>query len=169
MMNKGLELIEAMHLFGAAPEQIQILIHPQSLVHSGVEFTDGSLVVQLASPDMGLPIQYAFTYPERVPSLCQPLDLLQAPDLHFEAPDLDRLPCLALALRAAKRGGTAPCVLSAANEAAVGLFLSEKRPFGAIAECVAAALDSISIIDRPTLEEILASDRAARDYVMEHC
>ena len=168
MMNKGLELIEAMHLFGVTPAQIEILIHPQSLVHSGVEYSDGSLVLQLAMPDMGLPIQYALTYPERVPSLCPTLDLLTAPDLHFEAPDPENTPCLALAKAAAARGGTAPCVLSAANEAAVGLFLSEKLPFGGIAECVAAALDSISIIDRPTLEDIFASDRAARDYVREH-
>ena len=169
MMNKGLELIEAMHLFGAAPEQIEILIHPQSLVHSGVAFIDGSVVVQLAQPDMGLPIQYALTYPERAPSMCPTLDLLHAPDLHFEAPDPKNFPCLALAQAAARRGGTAPCVLSAANEAAVGLFLSERIPFGAIAACVAAALDSISMIDRPTLEDVFASDRAARNYVMEHC
>ena len=168
MMNKGLEFIEAIHLFGAAPEQICVLIHPQSVVHSGVEFTDGSVVVQMAVPDMGLPIQYAMTYPDRAPSLCEHLDLFAAADLHFEKPDPENTPCLALAMNAARRGGTAPCILSAANEAAVGLFLRERIPFGQIAECVAAALDSISITDRPTLEDILAADRAARNFVSEN-
>ena len=167
LMNKGLVFIEAMHLFGAAPEQITVLIHPQSVVHSGVEFTDGSVVVQMAVPDMGLPIQYAMTYPERAPSLCAPLDLFTAGDLHFEAPDPDASPCLALAMDAARRGGTAPCILSAANEAAVALFLHERIPFGKIYECVAAALDSIHITDRPTLEEILEADSAARIFVAE--
>ena len=167
MMNKGLEYIEAMHLFGAAPEQITVLVHPQSVVHSAVEFTDGSVIAQMAVPDMGLPIQYAMTYPERAPSLCEALDLFSAGDLHFERPDPENTPCLALAMDAAKRGGTAPCILSAANEAAVGLFLREKICFGRIAECVADALDSISITDRPTLEEILDADCRARNYVTE--
>ena len=167
MMNKGLEFIEAMHLFGAAPEQITVLIHPQSVVHSAVEFLDGSVVAQMAVPDMGLPIQYALTYPDRAPSLCEPLDLFSAGDLHFEAPDLENTPCLALAMGAAKRGGTAPAILSAANEAAVGLFLEEKIPFGKICECVAGALDSISITERPALEDILEADRAARALILK--
>ena len=167
MMNKGLEFIEAMHLFGAAPEQITVLIHPQSVVHSAVEFIDGSVVAQMAVPDMELPIQYALTYPERAPSLCAPLDLFTAGDLHFESPDLENTPCLALAMDAARRGGTAPCVLSAANEAAVGLFLGERIPFGKIHECVAAALDSISITERPALEDVLEADRAARAFVLK--
>ena len=167
MMNKGLEFIEAMHLFGAAPEQITVLIHPQSVVHSAVEFLDGSVVAQMAVPDMGLPIQYALTYPDRAPSLCSPLDLFSAGDLHFEAPDLENTPCLALAMGAAKRGGTAPAILSAANEAAVGLFLEEKIPFGKICECVAGALDSISITERPALEDILEADRAARALILK--
>ena len=167
MMNKGLEFIEAMHLFGASPEQITVLIHPESAVHSAVEFTDGSVIAQMAVPDMRLPIQYALTYPERRESLCAPLDLFSAGALHFEAPDLDNTPCLALAMGAARRGGTAPCILSAANEAAVGLFLREEIPFGKIAECVADALDSISITERPALEDILESDRAARAFVLK--
>lgn len=169
MMNKGLEFVEAMHLFGAAPEQITVLVHPQSVVHSAVEFTDGSVVAQMAVPDMGLPIQYAMTYPERVPSLCAPLDLFATGDLHFEQPDLENTPCLALAMTAAKRGGTAPCILSAANEAAVGLFLQERISFGKIYECVASALDSINITDRPTLEDIFEADRRARNFVTENC
>lgn len=168
MMNKGLEFIEAMHLFGATPEQISVLVHPQSVVHSAVEFTDGSVIAQLAVPDMGLPIQYAMTYPERAPSLCDPLDLFSAGALHFEQPDLENTPCLALAISSAKLGGTAPCILSAANEAAVELFLREQIPFGRIFECVAAALDSISITDRPSLEDIFAADREARIFVTEN-
>ena len=167
MMNKGLEFIEAMHLFGAAPEQITVLVHPESVVHSAVEFIDGSVVAQLAVPDMVLPIQYALTYPERAPSPCAPLDLFAAGALHFEAPDLENTPCLALAMDAARRGGTAPCVLSAANEAAVGLFLAEKIPFGRICECVAGALDSIEFTERPSLEDILAADAAARAFVLK--
>ena len=165
MMNKGLELIEAMHLFGVSPERISVLIHPQSVVHSGVEFCDGSVVVQMAVPNMGLPIQYAMTYPDRAPSLCEPLDLFSSGDLHFERPDLENTPCLALAIGAAHRGGTAPCILSAANEAAVALFLANVIPFGKICECVAKTLESIHIIDAPSLGEILEADRAAREYV----
>ena len=167
MMNKGLEFIEAMHLFGVTPEQITVLVHPESVVHSAVEFIDGSVVAQMAVPDMGLPIQYALTWPERAPSMAEPLDLFAAGALHFERPDLENTPCLALAMAAARRGGTAPAILSAANEAAVGLFLAEKIPFGKIAECVAAALDSISITQDPTLEDILEADRAGRAFVLK--
>lgn len=167
MMNKGLEFIEAMHLFGVSPDQITVLIHPQSIVHSGVEFCDGSVVAQLGVADMELPIQYALTYPERAPSLASPLDLFAAGDLHFEAPDMENTPCLALAIAAARRGGSAPCILSAANEAAVGLFLAEKLPFGKIYECAAAALDSIEIKETPTLTELLETDAAARRFVKE--
>ena len=165
MMNKGLEFIEAMHLFAVAPENITVLIHPQSIIHSAVEMVDGSVIAQLAVPDMGLPIQYALTYPERVPSQSVSLDLFSAADMHFERPDLEKTPCLRLAMDSAKEGGTAPCVMSAANEAAVGLFLEEKIPFGAIYECVAEALDSIEIISKPSLEEIISADTLARETV----
>ena len=167
MMNKGLEFIEAMRLFSVRPDQITVLIHPQSVVHSAVEYTDGSVVAQLGIPDMALPIQLAMTWPDRCPTDTAALDLFAMQDLHFEAPDLEAMPCLALAMDAARRGGTAPAILSAANEAAVSLFLQEKLPFGAIAECVAAALDSIEIDDAPTLSEILSADARARNYVME--
>ena len=167
MMNKGLEFIEAMRLFSVQPEQIHVLIHPQSVVHSAVEFIDGSVIAQLGIPDMGLPIQYAMTWPDRMETGTAPLDLFQMRDLHFEAPDLESFPCLALAMDAAKRGGTAPAILSAANEAAVGLFLREKLPFGKIAECVAAALDSIDMNGQPSLDDILAADRAARAFVLK--
>ena len=172
LMNKGLEYIEAMRLFGVSAEQITVLIHPQSVVHSAVEFCDGSVVAQMAVPDMVLPIQYALTYPERAPSLSQPLDLFAAGSLSFAPPDPENTPCLALAADAARRGGTAPAVLSAANEAAVALFLEKKIPFGKIFECVAEALDSIEIIDgplpEPRLEQYLATDSLARNFVREH-
>ncbi len=165
MMNKGLEFIEAMHLFAVRPEDITVLVHPQSIIHSAVELVDGSVIAQLAVPDMGLPIQYALTYPERCPSQSKSLDLFALADMHFERPDLEKTPCLRLAMEAAKCGGTAPCILSAANEAAVGLFLEEKIPFGAIYECVAGALDSIDIIVKPSLEEIISADTLAREIV----
>ena len=165
MMNKGLEFIEAMRLFAVGPEQIQVLIHPQSVVHSAVELIDGTVIAQLGVPDMGLPIQYALTYPERRESAAARLDLFSCGGLSFSRPELDELPCLRLAMDCAVRGGTAPCVMSAANEEAVGLFLREKIPFGGIYECVAAALDSIDIIEKPSLDDILASDAEARAFV----
>ena len=165
MMNKGLEFVEAMHLFAASPQQIQVLIHPQSIVHSAVELVDGTVIAQLGVPDMGLPIQYAVTYPERCPSRAETLDLFTCGDLHFQAPDLVNTPCLALAMDCAKRGGTAACVMSAANEEAVALFLQEKLHFGEIYECVAKAVDSIEWIESPDLEQILWADRAAREFV----
>jgi len=114
---------------------------------------------------MGLPIQYALTYPEREPSQSVSLDLFSAADMHFERPDLEKTPCLGLAMDCARLGGTAPCIMSAANEAAVGLFLEGKIPFGAIYECVAAALESIDIVNKPSLEEIISADREAREEV----
>ena len=167
MMNKGLEFIEAMRLFSVDPEQITVLIHPQSVVHSAVEFIDGSVIAQLGIPNMELPIQYAMTWPDRRETGTAPLDFFARPDLHFEPPDLDNFPCLALAMAAARRGGTAPAVLSAANEAAVELFLREKLPFGKISECVADALDSIEITEATGLRDILAADAQARKFVME--
>lgn len=165
MMNKGLEFIEAMHLFSVSADDISVLIHPQSVIHSAVELCDGSVIAQLAVPDMGLPIQYALTYPERCPSQSERLDLFAMADMHFERPQMEKTPCLKLAIDCARRGGTAPCILSAANEAAVGLFLNGKIPFGAIYECVAATLDSIDIIQQPSVEEIIMADRMARESV----
>lgn len=165
MMNKGLEFIEAMHLFAVAPEQICVLIHPQSVIHSAVELIDGTVIAQLGVPDMGLPIQYALTYPERRPSMAESLDLFRVGSLSFTEPELENTPCLRLAMDCASMGGTAPCVLSAANEEAVSLFLREKICFGQIYECVAAALDSINIVKRPSLEDVLESDREARAFV----
>ena len=167
MMNKGLEFIEAMHLFGVSPDEISVLIHPESVVHSAVELTDGAVIAQLGVPDMALPIQYALTYPERKPCAAGRLSLTAMSGLHFMEPELERLPCLALAMDCARRGGNAPAVMSAANEAAVALFLGGRLGYNEIYECVSAALSHIAFIAEPTLGAILESDAAAREFVKE--
>lgn len=169
MMNKGLEFIEAMHLFGVTPDDIQVLIHPESVVHSMVELLDGTVIAQLGVPDMGLPIQYALTYPERKPSRSDRLDLTAYPNgLHFYAPDLEALPCLALAMRCARTGGTAPTVMNAANEIAVGLFLGHKIGYHSIYESVAAAVEAIAPVAAPDLDVIRAADQEARAFVRSY-
>ena len=168
MMNKGLEFIEAMHLFGVTPDDIQVVVHPQSVVHSMVELVDGTVIAQLGVADMGLPIQLALTYPQRCPSMFQHLDFWHMRDLTFEAPDLEKTPCLGLAMDCARRGGTAACVMSAANEAAVGLFLGHRLGYNQIYDCAAGAVESIKIVEKPDLEAVLEADKAAREYVMEH-
>ena len=168
MMNKGLEFIEAMHLFSVTPDQIQVVVHPQSVVHSMVELVDGTVIAQLGVADMGLPIQLALTYPQRCPSMFAHLDFWRMPDLTFGAPDLEKTPCLGLAMDCARAGGTAACVMSAANEVAVGLFLGHKLGYNQIYDCAAGAVESIGSVENPGLEEILDADRAARAYVMEH-
>jgi 1-deoxy-D-xylulose-5-phosphate reductoisomerase len=168
LMNKGLEFIEAMHLYGARPDQIEIVVHPQSIVHSMVRFADNSVLAQLSVPDMRLPIQYALTYPERRASLTPPLDLTRLGALTFEKPDYETFRCLALALDTARIRGTACAVMNAANEAAVSLFLEGRIPFSQIYECVAAALDTIQNNENPTVAEILAADAEARRCVFEY-
>ena len=165
MMNKGLEFIEAMHLFAVTPDQIQVIIHPESAIHSMVELLDGTVIAQLGVPDMGLPIQYALTYPERRESAAKPLDFAALGSMHFEDPDLEKLPCLRLAMECARKRGTAPCVLSAANEIAVGAFLGHRIGYNDIYRLVASAVERAEFIAQPTLEEILASDAAARELV----
>ena len=166
MMNKGLEFIEAMHLFGVTPDEIEVLIHPESVVHSMVELVDGTVIAQLGVPDMTLPIQYALTYPARTESRGDRLDFTQLTNgLHFYAPDLDALPCLALAMRCARAGGAAPSVMNAANEVAVGLFLSHKIGYHMIYDSVAAAVEALGAGPAPDLDTILAADRAAREFV----
>ena len=167
MMNKGLEFIEAMHLFGADADQISVLIHPESVVHSAVELRDGAVIAQLGTADMRLPIQYALTYPERRESLADSLSLETLSGLHFSPPDLGNTPCLALAMDCARRGGTAAAVLSAANEEAVSLFLQGKICFGQIYETVAETLERVPFVENPGLEEILDCDRLARLSVRE--
>lgn len=168
MMNKGLEFIEAMRLFSCRPEDIEVMIHPESVVHSMVELVDGTIIAQLGVPDMALPIQYALTWPDRAPSASERLDLTKLSGLHFFAPDLEATPCLALAMACARTGGTAPAILSAANEAAVGLFLDGRIGYNRIYNCVADALGRIEIIGAPDLNEILDADSRARTFVKEH-
>ena len=167
MMNKGLEFIEAMHLFGVTPDDIEVLIHPESVVHSAVELVDGTVIAQLGVPDMTLPIQYALTWPERCASAAERLDLPAMSGLHFMKPDFEKMPCLALAIDCARRGGNAAAVMSAANEAAVGLFLAGKLGYNDIYESVADTLGRIGFIAEPSLEDILASDHEARTLVKE--
>ena len=165
LLFEGLEVIEAMRLYDLPLEQVQVLIHRQSIVHSMVEFVDGAVMAQLGAPDMRLPIQLALTYPERTVCPVDKLDLTAAP-LTFSHPDLEAFPCLALAMEAAKQGGTACPVLNAANEVAVALFLADKIGFYDIYELVRGAMDTVPFVANPTLEQILAADDAARAYVM---
>ena len=167
LMNKGLEVIEAMRLYDLHLEQVQVLIHRQSIVHSMVEYVDGAVMAQLGAPDMRLPIQLALTYPKRVACPVDKLDLTAAP-LAFSHPDLESFPCLRLAMEAAKQGGTACPVMNGANEVAVALFLEDKIGFYDIYDLVKGAMDAIPFIADPTLEQVLECDAAARKYVAEH-
>ena len=167
MMNKGLEFIEAMHLFGVTPDDIQVVIHPQSVIHSMVELVDGTVIAQLGVPDMGLPIQLALTYPQRCESMFSRLDFTKLGTLSFEAPDLEKTPCLRLAMDAARMGGTAPCVMSAANEVAVHKFLRHELGYNRIYDCAAEAVERVGVVRHPDLETILAADEAARAFVRE--
>lgn len=166
MMNKGLELIEAMWLYDMPPEDIEIVIHRESIVHSAVEFADGAMIAQLGLPDMRLPIQYALTYPARVPCKVPRLSLAEAAKLTFYAPDYEAFPAVNLARQAAARKGDRGAVLNGANEAAVGLFLEGRIGFTEIAERVAQALDAIAYRSSVTLDDVLAADRAAREIVL---
>ena len=168
LMNKGLEFVEAMHLFAVAPDDIQVVIHPQSVIHSMVELVDGTVIAQLGVPDMGLPIQLALTYPERKASMFEHLDFWKLRDLSFEEPDLVNFPCLRLAMDCARRGGTAPCVMSAANEVAVHKFLRHELGYNRIYDAAAGAVEAIAWEKADSLETILASDEAARAYVREN-
>lgn len=169
MMNKGLELIEAMWLFDMQPQQIEILVHRQSIVHSAVEYCDGCMMAQLGAPDMALPIQYALTYPQRVETgVPQSLDLFSTGTLTFERPDEEVFGCLSLARGAAQRGGLAPCILNAANEAAVELFLQQRISFLQIEELVRGALDAIPAAKEYTLDDVQPAGDAAARYVRGH-
>ena len=165
LMNKGLEFIEAMRLFRVTPDDIQVVIHPQSVIHSMVELVDGTVIAQMGVPDMGLPIQLALTWPQRLPSMFSRLDFTALQDLTFEAPDLQEFPCLKLAIDCARRGGTAGCVMSAANEEAVHLFLKEKIGFNRIYDLAAGAVEELAGDDAGSLETVLLADEAARRYV----
>ena len=167
MMNKGLEFVEAMHLFSVTPDDITVVIHPQSVIHSMVELVDGTVIAQLGVPDMGLPIQLALSYPERRPSPFEHLDFYRLRDLTFEAPDYEKTPCLKLAMDCARTGGTAACVMSAANEVAVHKFLRRELGYNRIYDAAAGAVEAVGVVQHPDLETILAADEAARAYVNE--
>ena len=162
LFNKGLEMIEARWLFGIGMDRIEAIIHPQSIVHSMVEFSDGSVLAQLSQTDMGFPIQYALTYPNRIAGSLKPLDFAEIAKLEFSAPRLSDFPALKLARKAGLTGGTLPAVLNAANEVAVEAFRSGKLSFPSIWETVEAVMDSHPVVQKPTLEQILAADSDAR-------
>ena len=167
MMNKGLEFIEAMHLFAVSPDDIQVVIHPQSVIHSMVELVDGTVIAQLGAQDMRLPIQLALSYPERVDAVNDRLDFYNLADLSFYAPDLVNTPCLALAMDAARTGGTAGCVMSAANEEAVRLFLNHRLGYNRIYDCAAEAIATVGVVHGADLDAIIEADAAARRFVKE--
>jgi len=167
LMNKGLEVIEAHWLFGLASSQIDVVIHPQSVVHSMVELVDGSIIAQLGVTDMRLPIQYAFSYPERWPAPVPSLDLFRAGHLEFEAPDTRAFPCLRLAYRALELAASVPVVLNAANEVAVARFLDGRLAFPAIPLVIERAMDAHKVVEVRTLAEVRAIDRWAREHAKE--
>ena len=165
LMNKGLEVIEAVHLFGIPADNIEVLVHRQSIIHSGVELSDGAVIAQLGTPDMRLPIQYALTYPERSNYAFEKLDLFKVGTLTFEKPDTDTFRCLPLCIKAINEGGILPTVVNGANEEAVRLFLDGKCEFLQIAELVEKALNSVNNIKDFTLDDIFAADSLAREIV----
>jgi 1-deoxy-D-xylulose-5-phosphate reductoisomerase len=167
MMNKGLEVIEAKWLFQLRPEQIKVIVHPQSIIHSLVEFEDGAIKAQIGQPDMKLPIQYAFTYPERIKSEFKKFNFADYPSLTFETPDLKNFRNLALAFEALQKGGNSPCVLNAANEIAVSAFLKERISFLNIPEVIGKCMENIHYINKPSLEDLLSSDEEARIKTLE--
>ena len=162
MMNKGLEVIEARWLFDLPPQTIEVVIHPQSIVHSLVEYVDGSLIAQLSNPDMRVPIAHALGYPERIASGARSLDLTTMKDLTFEKPDERRFPCLRLAYTALERGGTAPAILNAANEVAVEAFLAGRLPFTGIARVIAETLAAVASGEATSLDAVMAADSESR-------
>lgn len=164
LMNKGLEVIEAHWLFNAQPNQIEVVVHPQSIIHSMVEYVDGSILAQLGNPDMRTPIAYALGYPDRIESGVASLNLLEIAKLEFEAPDVKRFPCLQLAYDALQLAGTAPAILNAANEVAVAAFLDKKIHFLDIPSLIANALDNIKTTPVTTLEQLIAVDAEARQF-----
>lgn len=163
MMNKGLEVIEAHWLFNAAPEKIQVVIHPQSVIHSMVEYVDGSVLAQLGNPDMRTPIAHALGLPDRIETGVAPLDMFKIGRLDFEAPDFKRFPCLGLAYQALAASGSTPAILNAANEVAVESFLKRRMPFTAIPVMIEKVMQSVSRKDIATLEDVLEADREARE------
>jgi 1-deoxy-D-xylulose-5-phosphate reductoisomerase len=164
LMNKGLEVIEAHWLFNAKPEQIEVVVHPQSVIHSMVEYVDGSVLAQLGNPDMRTPIAYGLAYPERIDSGVNALDFLAIGKLEFEAPDKQRFPCLQLAYDVLHAGGTAPTILNAANEIAVNAFLTGQIEFKNISTLIISALSNVTIEHVTSIEHLVTVDQLARQY-----
>ena len=167
LCNKGLEVMEAKWLFDVELDQIQVLIHPQSIVHSGVEFVDGGIMAQLGVPDMKLPIQYALFYPDRRPMDNGRVDFFRLRQLTFEEPDTETFRGLALAYRAARTGGSLPTVFNAANEKAVALFLQKKIRFLQIPELIEASMEAHQVVENPSVEEILETEQATYEFIKQ--
>ncbi len=167
MMNKGFEVIEAKWLFGVKPEQIEVVVHPQSIIHSMVQFEDGSIKAQLGMPDMRTPIQYAFTYPERFPSKVERLDFTEYATLSFESPDTTRFKNLALAYEAMNKGGNMPCVLNAANEVVVSAFLQDQIGFLEMSDVIEKTMNKVEFVQKPTYEDYVSTDQIARAYASD--
>ena len=162
MMNKGFEMIEAHWLYDVAPEKIQVVVHPESVIHSAVEFADGAVIAQLGVPDMRLPIQYAFSFPQRLPLENEPLDLFKLGTLTFEEPDMERFPCLRLAYEAIGKGGNVPCMLNAAGEVANAAFRNHSLSFMGMAEIASEVMSKAHFVERPTLDDLFATDAECR-------
>lgn len=167
MMNKGFEVIEAKWLFGVQPQQIEVVVHPQSVIHSMVQFEDGAIKAQLGMPDMRLPIQYAFSYPDRIQSSFERLDFTKCTDLTFEQPDTKRFRNLALAYEALHRAGNMPCIVNAANEVAVAAFLWDEISFLGMSDVIEKTMTRVSFIQKPTYEDYVATDAEARRIAKE--
>lgn len=163
MLNKGFEMIEAHWLYRVQPRQIQVVVHPESVIHSAVEFSDGAVMAQLGTPDMRLPIQYAFSYPDRLPLQSERLDLFSLGSLHFERPDEERFPCLRLSYEAIEQGGNMPCVLNAAGEVANLAFRQEQIRFMAIPQIIEDAMQQAPFIAKPTLDDLFETDKVVRN------
>lgn len=164
MMNKGFEMIEAHWLYNVAPKDIQVVVHPESVIHSAVEFEDGAVIAQLGTPDMRLPIQYAFSFPKRLPLQSERLDLFKLGSLHFEEADMERFPCLRLAYEAIEKGGNMPCILNAAGEVTNLAFRNKQIGFMDMPKLIERAMHEASFIANPTLDDLFTTDKAVRQY-----
>lgn len=169
MMNKGFEMIEARWLFDTAPDKINIVVHPQSIIHSMVEFADGAVIAQLGNPDMREPIQFALSFPERLTLNNKKLDFASLQGLTFEKPDMEKFPCLSLAFEAIRKGGNVPCAMNAANEAAVAAFLKDGIRFYDIPEIISACMAGVNFVEKPTVEDLLSTNAEVYRVAAEMC
>ncbi len=167
MMNKGLEMIEARWLFDVAPSKIQMVIHPQSIIHSMVQFTDGSIIGQMGMPDMRIPIQYALSYPYRIPLNVERLDLFEVANLTFREPDMEKFPCIRIAYESIGQGGNIPCIMNAANEVAVAAFLQDKIKFTDIPLIIEKTIKKSTFVAKPDIDDIFESDKEGRIFARE--